>query len=525
MDDLEPIRVEVALLVQQLRRLDPTDEAYPKLYQRLLFLESLYPMFIQYDSPSQKRDERGGTHVPPFRTLETVHNPDRLTRWGTSVSDCLGHTTLYYLVTPQPEGVPLRLEYTHSRLTLATLSTGTSSGVEVTTEVRSIPCIPQVLPETISGTVTIEATLTLSRDSVPTGSSVSEAVYTLLRSESRDTVTWHCLPYSVDVPLRGYTLERLSEDYERLTHWGCLTRPEYRVVDGVQAARQAASECYAQSSSLPYPVTAATLTLDYYRQRYALSQLPSVLCYQPSRTQADTTVTALEHATATDGTVTTVLRLDPVEAGGVTVARLTLTPTETVQRRVGLGSRVTVERTGPQPVLLTVRSPPSTPYTPPRHCPSCRSPLEVKETVRYCTAGLRCPAQQLARYQRYCAPDAANLPRYTPSQLTQLLQRQALHDYADLYTLEEYAPSRTLTTDRLLYALHLDTLTLTECRTLASHYPTLESLLQATPEDLRQKGYDHPTADRLYRALQAPALRTSLDRLLQVIECLPYTPT
>src|SRR5207244_2083744 len=116
-----------------------------------------------------------------------------------------------------------------------------------------------------------------------------------------------------------------------------------------------------------------------------------------------------------------------------------------------------------------------------------------------------CPAQVLGRLSHFCTRDAMNIDRVGPKLLEQLLQRKLIADPADVYrlaleqlaaldrmgdtsaynVLESIAASKRTTLPRFLYALGIRHVGAHVGEVLAGHFGTLDRLMQASFEDVR----------------------------------------
>ena len=110
--------------------------------------------------------------------------------------------------------------------------------------------------------------------------------------------------------------------------------------------------------------------------------------------------------------MTPVALLDPVDVGGVTVARATLHNIEEVHRKdLRVGDTVRIERAGDVIPEVAERVPQpgverSDPFEMPDQCPSCGAKAERRGPLTYCPAGIACPAQLKGRLVHYASREA-----------------------------------------------------------------------------------------------------------------------
>src|SRR5438309_1934770 len=176
-------------------------------------------------------------------------------------------------------------------------------------------------------------------------------------------------------------------------------------------------------------------------------------------------------------------------------------------------------------------------FSMPTACPSCGSATyrPEGEAVARCT-NLACPAQVLGRLIHFCSRDAMNIDRVGPKLLEQLLQRKLIADPADVYrlaleqlaaldrmgdtsaynVLESIAASKRTTLPRFLYALGIRHVGAHVGEVLAGHCGTLDRLMQASFEDVRDVPGVGPTiAESITQFTAQPENRRLIERLLE----------
>jgi len=242
------------------------------------------------------------------------------------------------------------------------------------------------------------------------------------------------------------------------------------------------------------------------------------------------------------GALTPVAELEPVRVSGVTVTSATLHNEDEIRRKdVRVGDWVVVQRAGeviPEVVrvLTDRRTGLERTFSMPTACPSCGSATyrPEGEAVARCT-NLACPAQVLGRLIHFSSRDAMNIDRVGPKLLEQLLQRKLIADPADLYrlaleqlaaldrmgdksaynVLESIAASKRTTLARFLYALGIRHVGAHVAEVLAAHAGTLDRLMQASFEDVRDVPGVGPTiAESITRFTAQPENRRLIERLL-----------
>ena len=161
--------------------------------------------------------------------------------------------------------------------------------------------------------------------------------------------------------------------------------------------------------------------------------------------QATTVLREVRIQVGRTGALTPVAELEPVNVGGVLVARATLHNEDEIARKdIRVGDTVVLQRAGdviPQIVsVVTERRPAdSHPYVFPDVCPACgshavRPPGEV---VKRCTGGLICPAQRVERLIHFVSRPAFDIDGLGEKTIQEFYNEGWLHGPADLFKLPE----------------------------------------------------------------------------------------
>ena len=192
--------------------------------------------------------------------------------------------------------------------------------------------------------------------------------------------------------------------------------------------------------------------------------------------------------------------LDPVNVGGVLVARASLHNEDEIARKdIRVGDTVTIQRAGDViPQILSVvadrRPADAVPFAFPDHCPVCGSlaPRPPGEAVRRCTGGLICPAQVVERLIHFASRAAFDIEGMGEKTVTEFHEEGWLSGPADIFRLADreaeiaardgwgelsarnlvraIAAQRTIPLDRFIYALGIRRIGERNARLLARHY-------------------------------------------------------
>lgn len=235
------------------------------------------------------------------------------------------------------------------------------------------------------------------------------------------------------------------------------------------------------------------------------------IAYKFQAEQAKTTLRSVDFQVGRTGAVTPVANLDAVALSGTTVRRASLHNADFIEALdLHLLDQVFVEKGGeiiPKIVGVAKDERPSgtLPVTFPTLCPACGSTLHRSEgeAAYYCTNAASCPPQQTARLEHFCGRKAADI-RLGSETIELLFSRGLVHNIADLYRLsvedlltlpgfkersatklyESIQASKERPFRALLFGLGIRFVGETVAKTLVQRYPDIDSLGEASLEEL-----------------------------------------
>ena len=287
-----------------------------------------------------------------------------------------------------------------------------------------------------------------------------------------------------------------------------------------------------------------------------------------------TRLLAIDIQVGRTGALSPVARLQPVTVGGVVVSNATLHNEDYIagkdskgqpirgSKDIRVGDWVQVYRAGDvipkiADVDLAQRPADAAPYQMPDHCPQCASPAprEEGDAVRRCTGGLICPAQGVERLKHFVSRGAfdieglgakqiemffadAILPIKTPADIFTLAARDADNPLQKLKNRDGFGETsttklfaaieakRTISLDRLIFALGIRHVGETSASLLARHYGTWENF-KAHATNLADltaiDGVGATLAQSLIATFENPAERAAIDALTAYLTITPVT--
>ena len=252
------------------------------------------------------------------------------------------------------------------------------------------------------------------------------------------------------------------------------------------------------------------------------------IAYKFKAEQVETTLNSIDYQVGRTGAVTPVANLSPVLLAGTVVKRASLHNADIIEKLdVRVGDSVLVEKGGeiiPKIVGVNIEKRPANaqPVRFIENCPECGTPLTRKEgeAAFYCPNEDFCPPQIKGKLEHFISRKAMNIDSLGEGKIEMLFESGLVKNVADLYDLkyeqllgltkiipaeddkkEKKISFREKTTknildgiqqslkvpfERVLYALGIRYVGETVAKKLASAYPSMEKLKNATFEELNE---------------------------------------
>ncbi|MFO1075389.1 MAG: NAD-dependent DNA ligase LigA [Geminicoccaceae bacterium] len=517
-----------------------SDAEYDTLRRRNSEVEAAFPELIRADSPSQRVGAAPVeafakvAHRLPMLSLDNAMAGEEVAEFVQRVRRFLNlpvDAELGFVAEPKIDGLSCSLRYEKGLLvTAATRGDGTV-GEDVTANVRTIRDVPQRLHSAepppvleVRGEVYMERGDFLAlnerraaRDEPPFMNPRNAAAGSLRQLDSKITAERRLrfFAYSwgeAEPPIAG----TYGGFLDRLRAMGFSVNPETRACADVAALLAFQAEIGERRHALPYDIDGVVDKVDRIdlQQRLGfVGRAPRwAIAHKFAAQQAETVVQAIAIQVGRTGALTPVAELAPINVGGVMVARATLHNQDYIAAKdIRVGDTVVIQRAGdviPQVVeVVTARRPDgAAPFVFPDHCPECGSAAvrPEGEAIRRCTGGLICPAQLTERLRHFVARGAFDIDGLGRKQVPQLLEAGLIRAPADLFRLARdeaglaklagldgwarkkvdnlqaaIEARRTISLERLIYALGIRFVGEVNARTLARHYGGYEAWKEA----------------------------------------------
>jgi DNA ligase (NAD+) len=502
-----------------------SDAEYDALRRRNSAIEARFPALIRADSPSTRIGgaPEGGFaklhHRVPMLSLDNAFDAAEFAEFCARAKRFLGRTeSLVFVAEPKIDGLSINLTYEHGHFVRGATRGDGSEGEDVTANLRTMNSVPDKLHGTGPALIEIRGEvfmtkadfLALNQAQAEAGAKVfanprNAAAGSLRQLDVRITAG---RPLSLFAYAQGESSEPVAAthwDYlQRLKSWGFDVNPLSRRLDSESDAEAFQTEIGLARSSLGYDIDGVVYKIDdlaLQRRLGFVGRAPRwATAWKFPAEQATTVLRDIRIQVGRTGALTPVAELEPVNVGGVLVARATLHNEDEIARKdIRVGDTVVLQRAGdviPQIVsVVTDRRPAgSMPYVFPDTCPACgsnavRPPGEV---VRRCTGGLICPAQRVERLIHFVSRPAFDIDGLGEKTIQEFYNEGWLHGPADLFKLPDreaeiatregwgkqsahnlsraIAARRAVPLERFIFALGIRRIGSTNAKLLARHY-------------------------------------------------------
>ncbi|QSG01356.1 NAD-dependent DNA ligase LigA [Natranaeroarchaeum sulfidigenes] len=442
------------------RKADPviSDRVYDALFARLETLEDRFDI-DSADSPTQRV---GGEpvdefetvdHVAPMLSIDSTEDADEVRNFADRIEREFDGVS--YVCEPKFDGISIEVVYEDGQLVRGVTRGDGREGDDVTANVRTIRSIPLQLSGDYPEFLAVRGEIYMPRDAFQAYNRElverGEDPFANPRNATAGTIRQHDPTVVAERPLDCFFFEvldasrewesRYAED-ETLPEFGLRVNEHTTRVDDIEAAISYRDDILDQRDDLNYEIDGVVIKVDGRAEREALGSTARhyrwAIAYKfPARTE-ETTVRDIAVQVGRTGRLTPVALLDPVDVGGVTVARASLhNPDEIARLGVDIGDGVRIERAGDViPQVAEVLDDGDGHFEFPDSCPVCESAIERDGPMAHCTGGIACDAQLRESLVYYGSDPGLDIDGLGERTIRQLLDTGLIERLPDLYRLD-----------------------------------------------------------------------------------------
>ena len=509
------------------------DFEYDRLLRQLEELEAAYPALALADSPTKRVGGQALSkfekvvHPVPLMSLQDVFSLEELEEFLQKVQQTVPEVS--FTVEPKIDGLSVALEYENGRFVRGATRGDGAVGEDVTENLKTIRSIPMQIPDAPSRLI-VRGEVFMPKSSFHKLNQRQEDEGKPLFANPRNAAAGSLRQLDPKIAAsRGLDIlvfnVQLAEGVSFSTHAQSLQYLKdhrFKVIDwtlhsAIDAIKQQVMAINENREQLTCDIDGAVIKVNELEQRELLgatAKFPKwAAAYKYPPEIKPTVVEDIVVQVGRTGVLTPKAIVRPVRLAGTTVTNATLHNQDFIsQRDIRIGDTVNIRKAGEIiPEILNVdlsrRPEGAKPYSLPDICPACGAKTQRDEDGAFlrCT-GAACPAQLSRNIAHFVSRDAMDIEGLGSSIVEALIEKGLLHSAADIYflTLDELKSlwqkgelaagkllaaienSKQQDLSRLIYALGIRQVGAKTGKVLASHFGSLDRLMEASLEELTQ---------------------------------------
>lgn len=542
-----------------------SDQNFDFMMHELQDLEAKHPEMADPNSPTQRvgsdlnHEFSQVAHKYPMLSLANTYNEQDVAEWYDSVKRGLNGEDFEVCCEMKYDGLSISLTYVDGKLVRGVTRGDGVHGDDVTDNVKTIRCIPLVLPGTgypnefeIRGEILMpwkvferlnaereaaEEPLFANPRNAASGTLKSQNS-ALVASRQLDSYLYYLL--GEDLPCDGH-----YENLQEAARWGFKISQGMKKVKTLQEIYDYINYWDAERKNLPVATDGIVLKVNSLRQQRSLgftAKSPRwAIAYKYKAERACTRLNEVTFQVGRTGAVTPVANMDPVQLAGTTVKRATLNNEDFIRSfDLHIGDYVYVEKGGeiiPKIVGVDIDRRPiiAQPVSFITHCPECGTRLVryEGESAWYCPNDAGCPPQIKGRIEHFISRRAMNIDSIGPETVDDFYRQGLVRNVADLYTIDVQQingdgsrqksamkiikgieASKQVPFERVVFALGIRFVGETSAKLLARYFKDVDSLMGAKLGDLTEiDGIGEVMAKSIMTYFANPQNRDIVERL------------
>lgn len=514
-----------------------SDFEFDRLMKELIDLETEYPEFKDPNSPSVRVGSDINNnfiqvkHQYPMLSLQNTYSEGEVTDFFNRVNKGLNEE-FEIVCELKFDGTSISLIYENGRLVRAVTRGDGRMGDDVTENVRTIKNIPLILKgDDIPEFLEVRGEILMPWNSFDVLNKEREdqeeplfanprnaASGTLKLLDSRVVASRRLESYIYNIMGEGLPTDSHYENLMRAREWGLNVSDSMRKCKSKEEIFEFINYWNVERKNLPVTTDGIVIKVDSLIQQRnlgATSKFPRwSIAYKFNAEQAISRLESVTYQVGRTGAVTPVANLEPVLLSGTTVKRASLYNEDAINALdLHIGDMVYVEKGGeiiPKITAVNKEARQDNFLMGDKvrfasKCPDCDTPLirNEDEAAHYCPNTEGCPTQIKGRIEHFVTRRAMNIT-IGPETITLLYDKGLIKDASDLYNLkfedlvnlerwgetsarnliESIEKSKSVSYERVLYALGIRFVGETVAQKLAQAFPNIDMLEKATFEEL-----------------------------------------
>lgn len=528
-----------------------SDAEYDALAKRNTEIETRFPDLKVEGS----RSERVGvhmantpfskvTHSTPMLSLDNAFSEQDLHDFMTRAKKRLGsmETPLTLMAEPKIDGLSCSIIYKDGVLAQAATRGDGVTGEDITANVKTIRDVPHKLKGPAPTTLEIRGEIYLAKDDflalnkqreeenqAPFANPRNAAAGSVRQLDSSVTAKrpLKFFAYSVATQIDDITTQ--DDMLQQLKAWGFQVCEACQICNSLEDILAYYEKIYHDRPTISYDIDGVVYKINDFALQEKMGFVARAprwaIAHKFPAEQGQTILNDIAIQVGRTGVLTPVAHLEPVNIGGVVVARATLhNADEIVRKDIRVNDRVVVQRAGdviPQVVKVIIedRKTRSAPFTFPTQCPVCHSHAvrEDGEAAYRCTGGFNCPAQAIEKLKHFVSRKAFDIDGLGGKSIEFFWEKDLIKSPVDIFSLQEQDSNsltriqsfpgwgkqsadnlfqaieekRNISLDRFIYALGIRHIGQVTAKIIAQHYQEFDTWFKAMMAATQPAENDH----------------------------------
>lgn len=510
-----------------------TDREYDRYMQELIMLEKRYQEYKLNNTPTEHVGTKVSskfdkvTHEIPLLSLGNVFNFEEVRLFDERIKKEVPNPT--YVCELKIDGLAISLKYENGNLVRGATRGDGVTGEDITKNVMTIKTVPLVLNEKVN--IEVRGEIYMSKKSLEKlnkeQSRNGEKLFANCRNAAAGSVRnldskvtekrdLDCFIYHLPNPL-DYNINYHHECLEYMKSLGFNVNPTYKICNNIDEVIEYIKEKTTKRESLPYDIDGIVIKVDNVKYQNMLGYTVKVpkwaTAYKFPALEVETRLIDILFTVGRTGKITPNAIFEPVKVAGSTISKATLhNEDNVVAKDIMIGDKIIVRKAGdviPEVVrsVKEKRDGTEKPFVMATNCPICGSKIVRKEeeAAHYCL-NVNCPARKIENIIHFASRDAMNIEGLGEVVVEDIYNEGFIKDITDIYNLEKYHDELSLlegfgpkmlenlyssinesknnSLERLLFALGIRQIGAKTAKILARKYKNIDSLMQATVEEL-----------------------------------------
>ncbi len=538
---------------------DVSDYDYDMMMRELSAIEEDFPQLLKKDSPTHRVGGSSDntfekvTHTVRMESLQDAFSREELREFDERVKKVFPKAQ--YVVEQKIDGLSCSLEYRDGILVRASTRGDGNVGEDVTANVKTIRSVPLRLKEALPF-IEVRGEVYMSHESFDelvakqelneekTFKNPRNAASGSLRQKNPKITAERKLDifvFNIQQKEGGKELRSHKESLDYLGELGFSTIPEYTLCYSIDEAISCIDNIGDNRGKLTFDIDGAVIKVDDFSMREELgstSKFPKwAVAFKYPPEEKETKLLDVEIQVGRTGVLTPTAIFEPIVLAGTTVSRATLNNADFIkEKNIAIGDKIIVRKAGdiiPEVLGVKEHTGENPQYQYPGNCPACNSKVvrEDGETAIRCV-NPDCPAQLLRKLIHFCSRDAMDIEGLGEAVLEQLVKENLISKASDIYRLspmelvslermgekstlnllEAIEKSKSNDLYKLIFALGIHHIGLKAAKLLANHFDTMDALLNASEEDVKEiEGIGEISARTLVDTLSLPETKALID--------------